>query len=145
MEKIIILALFIISGETLVILVNVIKVLNDMKAAISKNFLELGKRQITISDRIDAVSDVFDRLSEPLDRMDKNVSDMANMTEDTHLKMLYAYNEVSKIKAHGKHAKRCVVPDKNNVTDTDAKNMKVADEEHVSINGEISGESVCEG
>lgn len=130
MEKIIILALFIISGETLVILVNVIKVLNDMKAAISKNFLELGKRQITISDRIDAVSDVFDRLSEPLDRMDKNVSDMANMTEDTHLKMLYAYNEVSKIKAHGKHAKRCVVPSENkatlaNATDTDIKNTEV--------------------
>lgn len=117
MEKILILVLIIINAGMFAILANVVKTLDVMRTAINKNFLELGKRQITISDRIDAVSDVFDRLSEPLDRMDKNVSDMANMTEDTHLKMLYAYNEIEKVKVHGKHVgkdntnnmKKCVV------------------------------------
>lgn len=77
----------------------------------------IGKRQIDIADRIDGMTDVYNRLQEPLDKMDKNVTEMATMAEDTHLKMLYAYNEIEKVKVHGKHAgkdntnnmKKCIV------------------------------------
>ena len=110
---------------------------DGMKYALTQETLAIRKKQIDMCSRIDAMADIYGRLQEPLDKMDKNVSDMANMTEDTHLKMLYAYNEVSKIKAHGKHAKKCVVPA---IVVSDANND--IDESKIGITGGIQKEEV---
>lgn len=117
MANLLIGALIVVNVVSWLAFYSVVKNIDLIKTIISQNFVEIRKKQIDIGERIDGVADVYSRLIEPLDNMDKNVADMANMAEDTHLKMLYAYNEVEKVKIRGKHigkdntnsVKKCVV------------------------------------
>lgn len=106
MANLLIGALIVVNVVSWIAFYSVVKNIDLIKTIISQNFVEIRKKQIDIGERIDGVADVYSRLIEPLDNMDKNVADMANMAEDTHMKMLYAYNEIEKIKVHGKHVKK---------------------------------------
>lgn len=91
--------------------------IDELKSEVISASIRTSKQFIELDGRMDAMSDIYGRLGEPLDNMHSDIFELTNMMEDTHLKMLHAYNEIEKIKFNAKHArKENTVPVQDEVT-----------------------------
>lgn len=71
----------------------------------------IQKREIDIDARLDVMSDMYGRLREEIVDTGSDIHQLAEMTSDTHRKMLYAYNNYESAVYSWKHAKKATDED----------------------------------
>ena len=84
--------------------------IDELRSEVIAGSVRTSKQFQQLDGRIDTMSDIYGRLCEPLDNMHSDIFELSEMMEDTHCKMLYAYNEVEKMKFNAKHAKKEALP-----------------------------------